>query len=95
MKGKKPVIVTFGNPDRGVIFAWVDEIPEPGDSPTLYGARMVLYWSRECRGLFGLAANGPQTDTRLSPAVTTSPGPVARVIHVPTEIGDKFDRWKR
>jgi hypothetical protein len=30
---------------------------------------MVLYWSKECRGLLGLAANGPKTNTRLTPAV--------------------------
>ena len=90
---KKPVIVTVGTPDRCVIFGHADGPVKPGDSPKLIKARMVLYWSKECGGLFGLAANGPKTNTRLTAPVTTWTGEVTRVIAVSAKVAKELDRW--
>jgi hypothetical protein len=86
-------IVTVGDPDRCVVYGHSTEPISAGDSPKLTRARMVLYWSRECGGLFGLAANGPKTDTRLTAAVTVEPGVVKRVIGVPAKTAVAMDEW--
>ena len=65
----KPIILCCGENGRAVIFGFVDREPTPGDPVTIYRARMILRWDRRCGGLFGLAANGPKGDTRLTPTV--------------------------
>ena len=44
----------------------VDTEPVPGKPVKLTNCRMVLYWASECGGLFGLAANGPRCNTRIT-----------------------------
>jgi hypothetical protein len=65
----KPIILCVGEHGRAVVYGRVETDPEPGQPVTLHGARMVLYWSNECGGLFGLAAGGPKTSTRITRAV--------------------------
>lgn len=86
-------IVTVGEPDRCVVYGHSTKPIKSGDSPKLTKARMVLRWDAACGGLFGLAANGPKADTRLTDAVTTGPGVVARVIEVPTKAAKEMDKW--
>lgn len=70
MKGK-PVLVTTKY--RGVFFGYVpdggaDKLPA---EITLERARMCIYWSREVRGVLGLAATGPNSACRIGAAVPT------------------------
>ena len=71
MTGKimTPYIVCCGTNGRAVIFGYAASQPVTGSPIHLEQARMVLYWSKECGGLFGLAQKGPQTGTRLTCAV--------------------------
>lgn len=57
----------------------------------LHGARMVLYWPRECGGLFGLAANGPKDGTRLTYAVEKTSSEACRQwLAVPEKAAKEF-----
>lgn len=67
-----PVILCAGESGRSVIYGRVEELPVPGQPVTLRDARMVIYWSSECGGLFGLAAGGPKTTTRITRAVPST-----------------------
>lgn len=88
----KPYIVTCGTNGRCVVFGWSKTKPRSGKPCTLKRARMVLRWSAECSGLFGLAADGPKGDTRLSPPVAeTETSPIAQVLAVGD--GSGFDSW--
>lgn len=65
-----PVIVTAAEYGRAVIFGWVEQFPTDLSQPViLRGARMILYWSKACGGIFGLAANGPKEGTRITAPV--------------------------
>ena len=67
-----PIILCAGENGRAVLFGRVEKLPEPGQPVTLRDARMVVYWSAECGGLFGLAASGPKTSTRITRAVPST-----------------------
>jgi len=60
----KKVVVTTKY--RGVFFGSLTE--DNGDVVVLANARNCIYWSKETRGFIGLAANGPQAGSRISPA---------------------------
>lgn len=57
----RPVLVTTAN--RGVFFGYATETS--GETIKLSSARNCLYWSRQCGGFMGLAANGPVGDSRV------------------------------
>lgn len=57
----QPVIVTTAH--RGVFFGYTAD--PYGDVISLERARNVLYWSPDCRGFMGLAANGPTANCKL------------------------------
>jgi hypothetical protein len=65
-KGRAVVITTEW---RGVFFGYV---ADDSDAPTkivLTDARMCNYWSRDVKGVLGLAANGPTQGCRIGPKV--------------------------
>lgn len=65
-------IICTGTNGRAVVYGTVIGTPMPGEAVVIEGARMVLRWDEACGGLFGLAANGPKNDTRLTAPVTTA-----------------------
>jgi len=67
----KKIILCCGQNGRAVIYGTVTKAPVAGEPVMLTDARMVLYWSAACGGLLGLAARGPQDDTRITHAVPT------------------------
>jgi len=69
MNRRKPIILCCGSNGRAVVYGRVDAEPEAGKPVKLHNARMILYWSRECGGLFGFAQHGPKTNTRLTATV--------------------------
>lgn len=60
---KKAVLIT--TEFRGVFFGYVKDDKKSPDKITLTGARNCIYWSRDCGGFLGLAANGPTKDCRI------------------------------
>ncbi|MDH3637905.1 MAG: hypothetical protein OES09_05515 [Gammaproteobacteria bacterium] len=57
---------------RGVFFG--ECVDKDADPMTLTNARMCVYWSRDVRGVVGLAATGPTSECRI-----TKPAPSARL----------------
>jgi len=90
----KPYICCFGAHGTAVIYGWMEAEPVAGAPARMYRARMVLYWSAECRGLLGLAAGGPKTDTRLTPAVESHGDECVRQwISVADDAAAAMDAW--
>ena len=90
----KPIILCVGEHGRAVVYGRVDSDPVAGEPVTLRGARMVLYWDRECGGLFGLAAAGPQGTTRMTHAVeSTTATRWTESISVSEEAASALDGW--
>jgi hypothetical protein len=88
----KAYLVCCGENGRAVIYGRAAEAPVVGQPFGLKGARMVLSWSSECGGLFGLAANGPKTDTRITPAVSYHQDICAKQV-IGVDCPEAFDQW--
>lgn len=94
MENKTPIILCCGANGRAVVFGWADSFPEAGKPVELVRARMVLYWSSDTGGLFGLAKNGPAAGSRVT-------APVDKLIEtnwqeailVSEEAAAKIDGW--
>jgi hypothetical protein len=54
---------------RGVFCGRVETVD--GTTVTLTDARCAIYWSIAMRGVFGLAASGPDKDCRIGAAVSS------------------------
>ena len=59
----KPVLVT--TQFRGVFFGYVVSDKKLPAEITIQNARNCIYWSSDCGGFMGLAANGPTKDCRI------------------------------
>lgn len=71
---RTPYIMCCTAQGRAVIFGWLAAEPVPGQPVTIHDARMVLRWEGTA-GLFGVAAKGPETGSRITavvPRVTES-----------------------
>lgn len=60
---KKPVIVT--TEFRGVFFGYVKDDKKAPAEIVLTDMRNVIYWPATVGGVFGLASNGPNKETKL------------------------------
>ena len=66
-KQEKAVVVTTEK--KGVFFGYIPtDAPTEVTSITLKRGRMCVYWSAAVRGAVGLAATGPDANSRISPA---------------------------
>jgi len=88
-----PVIVCVGEHGRAVVYGRAEREPEIGVPCRLTGARMVLYWSAECGGLFGLAARGPREGTRITHAVEATSAIPVQTIVVSAEAARAIEEW--
>ena len=61
------VVVTTDHTRRGVFAG--DLVSHEGDVVVLENAQQCVYWSRETRGVLGLASKGPQEGSRIGPPV--------------------------
>jgi hypothetical protein len=70
-ENKIPVLVYTDK--RGVFFGWVSPTDLETNSwrtqLTLTDARMAVQWAKSVHGVLGLAANGPNSECRITPAV--------------------------
>jgi hypothetical protein len=62
-----PVLVT--TEFRGVFFGYIKDDKKAPEQITLTGVRNCIYWSVNCGGFLGLAANGPNKDCRIGARV--------------------------
>lgn len=90
-----PILLCATPTGRAVIFGYVDRRPIPGEAVTLHDARMVLYWDCACGGIFGLAANGPKGDTRVTSSIVETTATVWREwIRVSDSAVVAFREWE-
>jgi len=64
---KNPVLVT--TEFRGVFFGDLVSDKNLPEKCTLRKARNCIYWSSDCKGFLGLAANGPTCNCRIGERV--------------------------
>ena len=83
-----PVVVTT---EKGVFFGYA--VPDLGAQHVrINNARMVVYWSADCKSVVGLAANGPSNGCKIGPK---APAMIVRnvtaVIECGAEAAQKFE----
>jgi len=68
---KTPVLITTDKDKRGVFFGLVDLSTYDAEKKTIEAeeVRMCVYWSKDVRGVLGLAATGPTKSCRVSKAM--------------------------
>lgn len=64
---KIPVLITTTG--RGVFFGYIDEKDIDKDPIAVKDMQMVVYWSADVKGVFGLCVNGPSNACRVSKPV--------------------------
>jgi hypothetical protein len=77
----RPVIVTTAH--RGVFFGYAHKTD--GETIKLEKARLCVYWSADCRGFMGLAANGPTSNCKIGPAADIELRNITAVLEVGPE----------
>ncbi len=92
----RPVLVTtlhrgvfFGYATPAAVLAW-EKQPEKV-TVRLRGMRNVVYWSSDCRGFVGLAANGPTKSCKIGPAADAAVRNVTAIVDV---TGDAEKVWQ-
>lgn len=78
---ERAVIVTTEH--RGVFFGYAADTD--GDVIKLRGARNCVYWSSGVRGFMGLAATGPDKQSKVGPAVDIEVRKITSVIECTPE----------
>ena len=63
----KPVLVTTSF--RGVFFGFIKDDKSLPEEITLKNVRNCIYWSSDCGGFLGLAANGPTKSCKIGTQV--------------------------
>ena len=66
MKNKAVLVTTEF---RGVFFGFVKNDSKLPDEITLTDVRNCIYWSSDCGGFLGLAANGPTSSCKIGTKV--------------------------
>lgn len=88
MEEQKPIVVTTA---RGVFFGY--GVPDMNAQHIrIENARMVVYWSADCRSVVGLAANGPSAGCKIGPrAPAMIVRDVTAIIECSAEAARKFE----
>jgi hypothetical protein len=77
-KKERPVVVTTAH--RGVFFGYATDTD--GETITLKRSRLCVYWSADCKGFMGLAANGPTKGCKIGPAADITLRNITSVMEV-------------
>lgn len=94
MKNATPMVVTT---ERGVFFGY-GKPDLTAQHVKLTNARMVVYWSADCRSVVGLAANGPTNGCKIGPkAPAILIRNVTAVIECSNEAAKRFEEapWSK
>jgi hypothetical protein len=86
-KKERPVIVTTAH--RGVFFGYATETD--GETIALKRSRLCIYWSADCRGFMGLAANGPTASCRIGPPADITLRNITAVLEVTPEAVEEWE----
>lgn len=88
----RPVLVTTEH--RGVFFGYAHDTA--GETITLTQARLCVYWSSDCKGFMGLAANGPTSGCRIGPRADITLRNITSVTEVTPAAKDAWEQapWK-
>ena len=90
MKQEQAVIVT--TEFRGVFFGYMQEPPVDG-SVTIKRAKNCVYWSPDVRGFMGLAASGPNKNSKVGPAVPSlTLKKITAVVEVSKEAAENWEK---
>lgn len=76
--GELAVVVTTKH--RGVFFGYIDPKQSEKDIIDLRAARNCVYWSSNVRGFMGLAATGPDKQSKIGPAADIQVREITSVI---------------
>jgi hypothetical protein len=86
--GHRAVIVTTAH--RGVFFGWATATD--GETISLNKARLCVYWSKDCKGFMGLAANGPTASCKIGPAADITLRNITAVLEVTPAAAEAWER---
>ena len=88
----RPVLVTTAH--RGVFFGWAKDTT--GETISLQGARLCVYWSPDMKGFLGLAGQGPSANCRIGTPADITLRNITAVVEVTPEAVARFDAapWK-
>ncbi len=84
---ERPVIITTAH--RGVFFGYATETD--GETIALRRSRLCVYWSADCKGFMGLAANGPTKTCRVGPAADITLRNITAVLEVSAEAAKAWE----
>lgn len=89
---ERAVIVTTAH--RGVFFGYAKATG--GETIELKRARLCVYWSADCKGFMGLAANGPTDSCRIGPPADIELRNITAVLEVSADAVAAWERapWK-
>ena len=79
---EKAVLVTTDTTKRGVFFGYINPKDEAKESIKLAKARNAIFWSKDVKGVFGLAVTGPTDGCRVGPSVPSL------LVHGVTSVSD-------
>lgn len=88
----RPVLVTTAH--RGVFFGYAEDTI--GETIALKRSRLAVYWSADCKGFMGLAANGPTADCRIGPPADITLRNITAVVEIDAAAVAKWESapWK-
>jgi hypothetical protein len=86
--GTRPVLVTTAH--RGVFFGYADKTD--GETIKLSRSRLCVYWSTDCRGFMGLAANGPTKSCKIGPAADIELRNITAVLECTSAAAEAWER---
>ena len=84
---ERAVLVTTAH--RGVFFGYATDIN--GETIKLRRGRNCVFWSSDCKGFLGLAANGPTANCRIGPAANIELRNITSVSEVSPEAVQKWE----
>lgn len=87
-KTERAVVVTTAH--RGVFFGYAKDTS--GDTIKLRAGRNCIYWSAAVRGFAGLAATGPDKESRVGPAADMEIRAITAVLEATP---DAIAAWER
>lgn len=87
------VVVTTDKDKRGVFFGCLQKYDKVSQIAILTEAQMAVYWSTATHGVLGLASQGPQSGSKITPIVPRIE--LAGVTAVIDATKEASEQWKK
>jgi dTDP-4-dehydrorhamnose 3,5-epimerase-like enzyme len=88
-----PVLITTDNTKRGVFFGWINPEDSNKDEIRAEKVQMCVYWSASVKGVLGLAAHGPDRQSKVTAPVKS--GVIKGVTLVCEASEEAVKAWER